>query len=216
VSNALKPIVILGAGGHAQEVAWIIDDLNQRSAEWDLLGFVDTGNSGKKQHYGRPVLGGYEDVAERFGQPFFACGMGAPSIRAKEAGYAEQLGWQPAALVHPLAVRAKFVGVGPGTTVAAGCALGPCAQVGRHCLINTHASIGHDSCVGDFCVISPGARVLGNVILENEVFVGANASIYPGRHVGAGATLAANSFLQADLAPGLSALGVFAKAFHRS
>ena len=209
----LKPIVIIGAGGYAQEVAWMINDLNHLRREWALLGFVDPLQSGKTEHYGKPVLPGYDAVRRLCAQPYFACGMGSPAIRAKEAEYAEALGWQAATLVHPSVIQAQFVSVGGGTVIGPGSVVAPYARVGRHCAINVQTTIGHDSSVGDFCVISPGARILGRAVLEAGVFIGANASVYPGRRVGAGASLGANSFLHADLAAGQSALGVVARAF---
>lgn len=209
----MKPLVILGAGGYAQEVAWIVDDLNANSAEWNFLGFVDPVDSGKKNHYGRPVLGGYEAVRRAHGQVFFACGIGMPAIRLKECLCAERMGWQPTALVHPSVIRAQFVSIGEGSTIGAGTVIAPCARIGRHCAVNVQTTIGHDSSVGDFCVISPGARILGQVVLENGAFIGTNASVHPGLRVGTGATLGANSFLLSDLAADQSATGVPARAF---
>jgi sugar O-acyltransferase (sialic acid O-acetyltransferase NeuD family) len=215
LSSLLKPIVIIGAGGYAQEVAWLIDDINSFRPEWDLLGYIDPVACGKTEHYGRPVLGGYDAAATRLCQPHFVCGMGTPAIRLQESKRAEERGWQPASLLHPSVARARFVTVGEGTTVGPGCVLGPYVTVGRHCVINMHATIGHDASVGSFSVISPGAHIAGRSVLESGVFVGANASVYPGRRMGAGATLGANSFLHSDLAAGQSALGVPAKPFFR-
>jgi hypothetical protein len=122
--------VIIGAGGYAQEVAWIIDDLNMVHAEWHLLGFMDTQNSGRLEHYGRPVLDGYAAASSLCTQPFFACGMGTPAIRCQEARRAENLGWQPAALVHPSVIQAKFVSVGEGSTIGAGASVHPGRRIG--------------------------------------------------------------------------------------
>jgi sugar O-acyltransferase (sialic acid O-acetyltransferase NeuD family) len=213
MSGARKPVVIIGAGGYAQEVAWVIDDLNSTHPEWDFLGFVDPTESGRREHYGRPVLRGYEEAQSLCSQPFFACGMGTPSIRSKEAAYAENLGWQAATLIHPSVIRARCVSVEDGTVIGAGSVLAPYAQIGRHCAVNVQTTIGHDTSIGDFSVISPGARILGRVVLEDKVFIGANASVYPGRRVGCGATVGANSFLHTDLPAGQSALGVIARAF---
>ena len=37
----MKPIVIIGAGGLAREVAWLIEEINAVREEWELLGYVD-------------------------------------------------------------------------------------------------------------------------------------------------------------------------------
>lgn len=38
----MKDIVILGAGGFAKEVAWLIEEINTDKITWNLLGFIDT------------------------------------------------------------------------------------------------------------------------------------------------------------------------------
>jgi serine acetyltransferase len=62
-------------------------------------------------------------------------------------------------------------------------------------------------------VISPGAQVLGRAVLENGAFLGANATVYLGRRVGAGALVGAGSFLLTNLDSGKSAIGVPASTF---
>jgi sugar O-acyltransferase (sialic acid O-acetyltransferase NeuD family) len=211
----MKPLVILGSRGYAQEVLWVVDDINALEPTWDFLGFIDPGAPERKGAtlYGRPVLGGFDTAPKLPGGIYFACGIGTPAFRLKECTEAERLGWMPASLIHPTVVIAKFAEVGAGTIVGAGSILAPFAKVGRHCAINLHVTVGHDSRSGDYCVLSPGARISGGVILEDVVFLGSNATVYPNRHVGKGASLAANSFLVTNLAAGRSAVGVPAAPF---
>ena len=214
----MKPIVIIGAGGYAQEVLWVLDDINAITPTWDFLGFVDPGAPEKKGQlfYDRPILGGFDDAVDLPGDVCFACGIGTPTVRAKECAEAEKRGWQPVSLLHPSVIAARHVEVGPGTVVGAGSILAPYARIGRHCAINLHVTVGHDSVLGDHCVLSPGARISGDVVLEDGVFVGTNATVYLGRRVGAGASLGANSFLVTNLAAGQSAIGIPASVFARS
>lgn len=214
----MKPIVVLGSGGYAQEVAWVIDDCNAVMPEWDFLGFVDPGSSQKKGEslYDRPILGGFDAKASLPSDVWFACGIGKPSSRRIECTAAEDLGWKPATLRHPTVVTARHVEIGAGTVVGAGSIIAPYAKIGRHCAINLHVTIGHNSSLGDFAVLSPGVRISGNAILEDEVFAGNNATVYFGRRMGRGATLGANSFLVTDLAAGKSALGIPAVPFGQS
>jgi sugar O-acyltransferase (sialic acid O-acetyltransferase NeuD family) len=218
IDQTMKPIVVLGAGGYAQEVAWIIDDINARTPTWDLLGYIDPANPQKKGQtlYGRPILGGFEAAAALPAGVSFACGIGQPSFRKAESEAAEARGWQPVALVHPSTIVARYVSIGDGTIIGAGSIVAPNAQIGRHCAINLHVSVGHDSSLGDFCVLSPGVRISGHAQLGAESFVGANASVYVRRRMGRGSTLGANSFLVTDLAAEASALGIPAVPFARS
>ena len=214
----MKSIVVLGAGGYAQEVAWVIDDINARTPTWDLLGYIDPASPKKKGQtlYGRTILGGFEAASTLPPGVWFACGIGQPASRKTESEAAEARGWRPTALVHPSAILARYVSIGDGTIIGAGSIVAPNAQIGRHCAINLHASVGHDSTLGDFCVLSPGVRISGHAQLGAESFVGANASVYVKRRMGRGATLGANSFLVTDLAAGASALGIPAVTFARS
>lgn len=213
MSERCKPLIILGAGDYAQEVAWIVDDLNAAAPTWDLLGFVDPPASGRSEHYGRRVFAGYEAVRQLGLDLHFVCGVARPEIRLKECEYAESLGWVTAAVIHPSVIRARFCEVGTGTAIGAGTVIAPNARIGRHCAINVQATIGHDAVIGDYTVISPGVRISGHVTLEQRVFIGANASVYQGRSLGAGSRLGANSFLHADLPSGQTALGVPARPF---
>lgn len=214
----MQPLVILGSGGYAQEVLWVVDELNAIHSTWDFLGFLDTAVPTKKgqTHYDRPILGGWEEL-QRLPHPlYFACGIGSPKVRRKESTEAEQRGLRPATLVYPNAVRARHVDIGEGTVIGAGAILSPYARIGRHCAVNVHATVGHDSRLGDFCVLCPGAQVLGCVVLGEGAFIGTNATVFQGRRVGAGATLGANSFLITNLQPGRSAIGVPASPFSDS
>ena len=39
--------------------------------------------------------------------------------------------------------------------------------------------IAHDSRIGNFAFIGHGAKIQGNVLIDDQVFIGANAVVYP-------------------------------------
>ncbi len=211
----MKALVIIGTGGYAQEVLWVADDINVLQPTWSFMGFIDPLKPEQKGSllYDRPVLGGFEDVVSGSEQVYFACGIGDPQARAKECREAESRGWIPATLVHPTAVVARHVEVGPGTIVGAGTVLGPYASVGRHCEINVQATIGHNSVIGDFSVVLPGARISGYVVLEEETMIGSNACILQGMRVGPRSRVGANSFLANHLPADRTVIGLPARPF---
>lgn len=213
----MQPIVIIGAGGYAQEVLWIIEEINKAKPVWEFLGFIDPAAPHRKRELlcDFPILGGFE-AGPLPKALSFACGIGSPSAREKECSRAEAHRWQPAALLHPSVIVARHVEIGVGTVVGAGSILAPYAKLGRHCAINVHVSIGHNSSAGDFCVLSPGARLSGCAVLEDRVFIGTNASVYQGQRIGAGASLGANSFQVTGLERGSSSIGVPAREFRSS
>lgn len=211
----MEPIVIIGAGGYAQELVWILDDINSNRTQWECLGYIDPDRPDRAGQilYDRPVLGGWDAVTRLPSNVWFGCGIGDPTSRAKECVAAEALGWRPATLVHPSVVAARHVEIGAGTIVGAGSILAPYARVGRHCAINLAVTVGHNSIVGDYSVLSPGSRVSGGAVLEERVFLGTNSTVYLNRRVGAGASLGANSFLLTNLAAGKTAIGIPAVSF---
>lgn len=210
----MKDLIIIGCGGYAQEVAWVMDARNALAPEWRLFGFLDLARPDLPERYvGYPVLREPEDLAALPADLHFACGIGEPDLRRRTVAAAEARGWHPATLIHPSAILAPGAQVGEGTILGAFAVLAPNCTVGRHSALNLHVSVGHDSRVGDFCVLSPGARIGGWARVEEGCLLGTNASVAPRRTLGANSRLGMNSALMADARPGSSLLGIPARAF---
>ncbi len=90
--------------------------------------------------------------------------------------------------------------------------VGPNAVVGAHVILNVHVSVGHDCRVGDFAQACPGTRISGGCLIEEQVFLGSNASVAPGVTVGRGAKIGANSYVLRSVRPGVTAIGIPALA----
>ena len=37
----MKKLLIIGASGFGREVAWLVERINKKVSEWNLLGFLD-------------------------------------------------------------------------------------------------------------------------------------------------------------------------------
>jgi UDP-N-acetylglucosamine acyltransferase len=72
---------------------------------------------------------------------------------------------------------------------------GGVTRVGSHCLIMAYAHIGHDSSIGDNCILANGATLAGHVTVEEWATVGALCPVHQycriGRHayIGGGTTI---------------------------
>ena len=58
------------------------------------------------------------------------------------------------------------------------------ARIGRNCVLNVCVNIGnngedyeHAPRLGDGCFIGPGAKLFGNIVIGNNVKIGANAVV---------------------------------------
>jgi sugar O-acyltransferase (sialic acid O-acetyltransferase NeuD family) len=78
--------------------------------------------------------------------------------------------------------------------------------------INVGATLHHDCRLGDFVTIAPGARLLGKVIVDEDAYVGASATILPNLRVGRGAVVGAGAVVAEDVLPETTVVGVPAKA----
>ena len=105
-------------------------------------------------------------------------------------------------VVHPKAVLADTVMLGGGTVVMAGAIINPFASVGNHCIINTGASIDHDSRIHDFVHIAPHCTLCGEVEVGEGTWVGAGTTIIQGIHIGKNCFIGAGSVVVKDIPDG--------------
>ena len=157
-----KPIIIIGAGGHAKVIA----DIVLKNGE-TLLGFLDDVAVGTV--YGEyTVLGTVADCEKFADKARFIIGIGNNATRRK---IAEQyaLDWYTA--VHPSAQLAL------GTAVMANAVINSDTVIGKHCIINSAAVVEHDNFVGDYVHVSPHATLCGVVTVGDNTQIGAGATV---------------------------------------
>jgi acetyltransferase EpsM len=192
-------LVLIGASGFGREVLWVC-----RRAGLAVAGFCDDA-VGKESDVldGVPLLGAIEQAAGRLGKGTrFHCAVGNNRDRQRLADRALAVGWAPAAVVDPAAIIAPDVVVGDGTFVGPLAIISCHVSVGRFVLINQHTSIGHDSCLGDYSQVCPGASVSGNCVLGTGALLGSNAALLPTRRMGNWSVLGACALGLSDLDEG--------------
>jgi sugar O-acyltransferase (sialic acid O-acetyltransferase NeuD family) len=162
----MNNIVIIGAGGFGREVAWLIEEINEKKEEWNLLGFLDdnpklTG----MQINGYPVLGNVDWLRKR--RMNVVCALGDPQLRKRIITNLEDSDNEYPVLIHPSVIKSKLVEFGPGTIVCAGTIITTNVRFGKHVLINLDCTIGHDACIGNYTTIFPSVNISGNVVMNN-------------------------------------------------
>ena len=74
-----------------------------------------------------------------------------------------------------------------------------CASIGKHCIINTGASIDHECVIDDYVHIAPHSTLCGNVQIGEGTLIGVGSAIIPGIHIGKWSVVCAGSVITKDL-----------------
>lgn len=213
-SHRPKNLVILGAGGFAREVAWLVADVNNiRLGAWNVIGFwqQETERTGQAIK-GVPILTS-DDVRRHLPNLYAVVAIGNPRIKIHAVEEAETLGCHFATLIHPtVQYDASSVEIGPGSIICAGSILTVNVTIGAHVIINLDCTIGHDSIVDDFVTISPGCQLSGYTRIRDSAFLGTGAVTIEGCEIGAGSIIGAGAVVVRNIPAGVTALGIPAKA----
>ena len=177
----MNRLIIIGASGHGKVVA----DIAMLNGYKDIV-FLDD-NVNIKNCSVWSVIGKSNEAPE--GDIFVAVGNSDIRRRLMEF-YKDKV--KPV-LIHPKAVVANDVMIGEGSVVMAGAIINPGAKVGKGVIINTSSSIDHDCSVGDYCHISVDAHLCGTVIVEDNVWVGAGATVINNINICSNCTIGAGA-----------------------
>ena len=143
----------------------------------------------------------------------YVVALGDVAARRRAAAACEAIGLKPATVIHPRVEMSGRVLVGHGAVICAGCILTTEVTVGNHVHINLSCTVGHDVSIGDFSTVSPGVHISGNVVIEQDVFVGTGVNIINGKNgsplvIGAGSIIAAGACVTKSVEPGALMAGV--------
>lgn len=212
----MKRIAIVGAGGFAREVAWMLEDISA-SAERETDRYVTAGflvsDLSHIGSYDSPALGDFSWLESNHVDAL-AMGIGTPAVRLK---LAEQLkarfpyiAWP--ALVHPSVIwQRRTMGIGEGATICAGSIATVNVRFEPFCMVNLTCTIGHEAVIGRGSVLNPTVNISGGVELGSGVLVGTGAQILQYVKVGDGATIGAGAVVTKYVDAGATVVGIPAK-----
>ena len=101
--------------------------------------------------------------------------------------------------------------IGEGSQILHGAVIQIDTKIGRHCIVNTAASIDHDCILEDFTFVGPNATLCGGVEIGEGSFIGAGAVILPYIKIGKNCMIGAGSIVTKNIADNLTAYGNPAK-----
>ena len=174
----IKDIAIIGAGGFGREVKMLIDQINLVRPQFNFLGYYDDGIALGTLINGYSVLGGIEDINLITEEVYIVVAIGLPSLKRKLIEKITNSNVSYPILIHPNVILGEDdVSIGEGTIVCAGSMITVNIKIGKHVIFNLGCTVGHDTEIHDYCSFMPSVNVSGEVVIENEVYVGTGAKI---------------------------------------
>ena len=206
--------LLLGAGGHAREVAASIDRSSAAAdrSGTDFVGFLaDWVPEGtRKVAENLPLLGGIDDLA-KYDLPYLIA-VGSPPARRDIANRTRASSGQLACIIDPTAVIGPRVELGRGLYIGASAIVTVDVRLADHVHLNVRSSIHHDTTIGAYTTVGPGAVLCGAVSVGEAVEIGAGAILLPGVAVGDEVVIGAGAVVTKDVAAGTVVAGVPARS----
>ncbi|MGI9394071.1 MAG: acetyltransferase [Boseongicola sp.] len=203
----MQEIVILGAGGFAQQAVWCVS----RRQDMRVVAMLDELQSQPSDYQGIPIVRDLDDLAEVHQSVSLLSAVGNPGLRKR---WAQEYGRLNAfcSLIDPDALVAPNARLGEGNILLPGSICSTNSEIGNHVIIGYNASVSHDASVGSFSHLASSAILNGHARVGDGCRIGAGAIVLPNVEVGDGAIVGAGAVVHRDVAPGRTVAGIPARA----
>ncbi len=198
MGKQLKPVIVLGSGGHA---AVLVDILKQQNRKIIAIVTPDTKKIRAVFDDIKVFLNDREILKFEPETISLVNGIGSmPGNRLRESIYQEFIdkGYRFETVISNSAEISPYATLEDGVQVMAGAIIQVGTTVSENCIINTSAVIDHDCKIGRHSHIAPSATLSGGVAAGDNVHIGTGANVIQliriGSEVviGAGATITKN------------------------
>lgn len=208
MSGEAVPVVVVGGGGHAKVVLYIL----ARLRTFRILGYLDPIDHGSV--LGHPWLGpdsSARQLSTDHGRLALVLGVGKIDGRKDRLSLLETFSETACdfpAVVAPTAFVADDVEVGAGTVICDGAIVQVGTKIGRAVIVNTGARVDHDCVLHDDVHIGPGAVLSAGVRVGRGTLVGVGACCRQYVNIGSNCTIGAGAAVTSDCTDGGLYVGV--------
>lgn len=214
MGQSSRPCIIWGATGHAK-VAYEI--LTAEGAE--VIHLFDNNSMVDSPLPGIPISHGPNGILSFLDSLNYShlnpsdidciAAIGGAHGEAREAMtlFMESYGFRPRSLIHKSAMISPNANIGKCVQLLAGSIISSFSSIGDYSIVNTGASVDHDCAIGRKCHLAPRAALAGEIVIEDNVFVGTNATILPRLRICSGSIVGAGAVVTKDVASGTVVVG---------
>lgn len=205
----MKDLVIVGTGGVGKETALIVEDINEISQEWNLLGFIDDNKEliGKEIN-GYKVLGDREFLNNFDKEVYVVIAIADYCIKEELVKYLTNKNIQYATLIHPSVKINRTISIGKGCIIYQNVIMTVNINIGNHVIISPKCGIGHDSLIEDYVTVLWNVNISGSERIKQGVTLGSGCTIIQGLEIGRGSFVGAGAVVIRDIDESKTAVGV--------
>ena len=205
----MKDLVIVGTGGVGKETALIVEDINEISQEWNLLGFIDDNKEliGKEIN-GYKVLGDREFLNNFDKEVYVVIAIADHCIKEELVKYLTNKNIQYATLIHPSVKINRSISIGKGCIIYQNVIMTVNINIGNHVIISPKCGIGHDSLIEDYVTVLWNVNISGSERIRQGVTLGSGCTIIQGLEIGRGSLVGAGAVVIRDIDESKTAVGV--------
>ena len=202
----MKDLVIVGVGGFAREVEWLVERINAKNPTWNFKGFIDKDRSSNK------IFGDDEFILNYTNEIYVAIAIGTSRIRERiYNSYGQNPNIRYANLIDPSVLLSNRIQIGEGNIICAGSILTVDITIGNCNIINLDCTIGHDTIIDSFVTINPSANISGNTHICSRCEIGTGTNVIQGLSIGENTIVGAGAVVNKNLPSYCTAVGVPAK-----
>ena len=205
----MEDIYILGSGGLAKEVYFLIKEINK----FDVIAFIDIEE--KKNiiftEKSVPVIS-EEDFLNQIHliTPKIAIGIGDPILIEKLSIKFNDFDFPN--LIHPnVVLDHDNISMGKGNILSPGVIMTTNIIIGDFNIFNLSVTIGHDVKIGNGNVFNPSVNISGQVKIDNSNLFGVGSIVLQEKSIGSNSTLGASALLTKNVEDNIVLVGIPAK-----
>lgn len=207
----MKKIAIIGAGGFGREVKMLVDQINQKENQYEIIGFYD--DKVQPDHInGVPYLGPLSEINKVSFPLSLAVAVGHPTTKKNIVSSLNNPNLEFPSLVHPsVLIGADGVNIGKGNIICAGVIITVNIDIEDFVILNLSCTVGHDTTIGSYSSFMPTVNISGEVHIAEGVYVGTGAKIINQLEIGEFTVVGAGAVVSKTLPAHCTAVGIPAK-----
>lgn len=203
-----KEIYMIGASGFASELTQYIEDNN----EYKIMGYFDINKDEyEKYNFKAPYLGNETNYVFTKNENII---IAISDTKLRDTIYIKlkEQGLNFPNFVHKNTFVSKNSEIDESAILCPFVTLTSNIKIGKNFQANIYSYIAHDCIIGDNVTFAPSVKCNGNVIIEDDVYIGTGVIIHQGKpnrplKIGKGAVVAAGSVVTKNVPSDMTVFG---------